>query len=108
MCAAKEIGALSKAGMKAMAEGNYLNAEFMMHQALRRAERLGVDTYTAKLKNNFGIILNLQGRRKEAACYFNDALNTITHTIGTENKLYRVIQANLEDVNAVQSHQTQQ
>ncbi|WP_290919039.1 tetratricopeptide repeat protein [Halodesulfovibrio sp.] len=103
MCAAREIGALSKAGMAAMAEGNYMNAEFMMHQAIRRAERLGVDTYTAKLKNNFGIILNLQGKKQEAAGYFGEALTTISRTIGTENKLYRVIEANLHDAQAGQA-----
>lgn len=103
MCAAKEIGALSKAGMTAMAEGNYMNAEFMMHQAIRRAEQLGVDAYTAKLKNNFGIILNVQGKKQEAASYFDDALTTIARKIGTENKLYRVIEANLQDARVGQA-----
>ncbi|SIN89342.1 tetratricopeptide repeat protein [Halodesulfovibrio marinisediminis] len=103
MCAAKEIGAMNKAGMAAMAEGNYMNAEFMMHQAIRRAERLGVDTYTAKLKNNFGIILNVQGKKQEAAVFFDDALATITRTIGTDNKLYRTIEANLHDAQAGQA-----
>ncbi|MEZ0574807.1 tetratricopeptide repeat protein [Halodesulfovibrio aestuarii] len=103
MCAAREIGALSKAGMAAMSEGNYMNAEFMMQQAIRRAEYLGVDTYTAKLKNNFGIILNMQGKKQEAVTYFNEALTTITQTIGTENKLYRVIEANLQDARVGQA-----
>jgi Tfp pilus assembly protein PilF len=103
MCAAREICALSKACMAAMAECNFMNAEFMMHQAIRRAEQLGVDTYTAKLKNNFGIILSLQGKTNEAASYFDEALTTITRTIGTENKLYRVIEANLQDARVGQA-----
>ena len=97
MCAVKDINTMSKNGMRAMQDGNYLNAEFMMHQALRCAEQLGVDMYTAKLKNNLGIILNVQGKNKEAAKYFGDALEAIEHKLGQDNKLYRVVEANLVD-----------
>ncbi|MCG8532392.1 MAG: tetratricopeptide repeat protein [Desulfovibrionales bacterium] len=97
MCAAKEISAMNKAGMQAMQDGNYINAEFMMHQAIRRAESLGVDTYVAKLKNNFGIILNMQGKHTEAAGYLSEALHTIEQKIGTENKLYNTIESNLRE-----------
>lgn len=96
MCAAKEIGNMNKQGMQALAQGNFMNAEFMLHQALRRARTLGADAYTAKLENNLALALNAQGKKTEAAALLRSALATIEKRIGTQNKLYGSILRNLE------------
>lgn len=96
MCAAKEIGNMNKQGMEALSRGNYMNAEFMLHQALRRARTLGADAYTAKLENNLALALNAQGRKAEAARLLCSAIATIEKRIGTENKLYASMLRNLE------------
>ncbi len=95
MCAAKEIGNLNKTGMQALSEGNLMNAEFLLHQALRRASSLGAEAYIAKIRNNLGLVLHAQGRNAEAADLFQSALDTIARRIGTENKLYGSILRNL-------------
>lgn len=96
MCAAKEIGNLNKRGMQALSQGNLLNAEFMLHQALRKASALGAEAYTAKIQNNLGLILNAQGKHAEAAGLFGTALEVIARRVGTDNKLYRSVRRNLE------------
>ncbi len=96
MCAAKEIGTLNKQGMAALTSGNLMNAEFMLHQALRRARALGADAFTAKIENNLGLVLNAQGKCSEAASLFASAMRTIEQRIGVENKLYASIRRNFE------------
>lgn len=100
MCAAKEIGNLNKQGMNALSQGNFMNAEFMLHQALRRAEALGAEAYTAKIQNNLGLILNAQGKFNEAAGLFDAALEVIERRVGTENRLYASIRRNLDTATA--------
>ncbi|GFM36416.1 tetratricopeptide repeat protein [Desulfovibrio psychrotolerans] len=96
MCAAKEIGALNKNGMQALTQGNYGNAEFMLHQALRKATGLGAEAYTAKIQNNLGLVLAAQGKQREAAELFANALVAIERKIGCENSLYRSVLRNLQ------------
>jgi len=96
MCAAKEIGALNKHGMSALTQGNYGNAEFMLHQALRKATVLGAEAYTAKIRNNLGLVLAAQGKQREAAELFACALDAIERKIGCENSLYQSVLRNLQ------------
>ncbi|UZP66809.1 tetratricopeptide repeat protein [Desulfovibrio mangrovi] len=98
MCAAKEIGALNTQGMQAMGRGDYMNAEFMLHQALRKATALGAEGYTAKIQNNLALILAAQGKHPEAARLFRAALDVLERKTGGNNRLCESIRNNIEAV----------
>ncbi len=74
MCAAAEIGILNRQGMRALADGNTANAEFLLTQALRRSQTRQLTGFMVKLHNNLGLTLLLANRPAEAAAHFQSAL----------------------------------
>lgn len=95
MCAVKEIGTMNRMGMEALSNGDLMNAEFMLVQALRRAEGLGSQAFSAKLRNNLGLVLVEKGHYEKAQVYFEQALEAVEQRIGKNNKLYAAVEANL-------------
>ena len=98
MCAAKVIGSLNTQGMQAMARGDFMNAEFMLHQALRKAKALGAEGYTAKIQNNLALIFAAQGKNPQATELFAAALEVLERRTGGNNRLCDSIRRNLAAV----------
>jgi Flp pilus assembly protein TadD len=81
--------------MRACAEGDRAGGEFLLHQALLRAQGLKSPVLEAKILNNLGLIVSMSGRRDDAVRYLQTALDKITASIGSNNKLHRVVAGNL-------------
>ena len=84
--------------MQALSEGNLVNAEFLLNQALRHADSLGAEAFSAKIKNNIGLVYREQGALTKAEECFRTALTVIERRVGKENKLYNAVLSNLHTV----------
>ncbi len=98
MCAAAEIGFLNRQGMRALADGNTANAEFLLTQALQRSQTRQLDGFTVKLHNNLGLTLLLADRPAEAAVHFQSAL-VFTRQY-PHSKLHAVVTSHLAEARA--------
>ena len=95
MCALKSIRALCQAGAKAHAEGDAVNAEFLLRQACTQARALNSPILEAKILNTMAVFA-LEGRRaKTAVPLLIRALTLVDARVGRSNKLYTVISNNL-------------
>jgi hypothetical protein len=94
MCKAKCISSLNKKGMQALNDGDLVQAEVLMRQALEKAILLDSQTFQAKIRNNLGLILQSKGSVVEAAHQFFKALTTAEERIGSDNFLYATIDKN--------------
>lgn len=95
MCAASRIGSLNRQGMRACAAGDLANASFLLHQALRQAEGMGLGGFMPKLRNNLGLVLALSGRTEDARRAFETALGEADERWGRETRLHASIRGNL-------------
>ena len=100
MCRARTLSHLNKSAMEALNEGDLMNAEFLLSQALRHARSMGVEAFAAKLENNIGLVLREKGNDAAAEKCFRSALGVIEKKIGKENKLYASVLSNLHSVSS--------
>lgn len=100
MCAASQIGALNRQGMRGCAMGDLANASFLLHQALRQAQGMGLEGFIPKLRNNLGLILALSGRTEDARLAFETALAEAEARWGGETRLHASIRDNIIAVSA--------
>lgn len=96
MCAASEIGALSRAGMAAFEHGDSANAEFLLFQAVRKAEAKQLHGFLAKLHNNLGLVLLLNGSARRAASHFSISVRLLEERRLHSSRLYGVVSRHLE------------
>lgn len=95
MCVLKSIRALCRAGAKAHAEGDEVNAEFLLRQACTQARVLNSPILEAKILNTMAVFA-VEGRRAQTAMpLLARALALVDTRIGRTNKLYMVISNNL-------------
>lgn len=100
MCALKSIRALCQAGVKAHAEGDAANAEFILRQAYTRARVLNSPVLEAKILNTMAAFIMESRRAKTAVPLLLRALALVDARIGRSNKLYSVISDNLRQAEA--------
>ncbi|SHN63654.1 tetratricopeptide repeat protein [Desulfovibrio litoralis] len=96
MCAMRQLSELNKQGMRACAEKDWNNAEFLLTQALNQGIAIGSNVLEAKLRNNIGIMYTLSGRHQEAHVHFSSALDKLTTKIGKKGKFYHVLCDNIQ------------
>lgn len=95
MCALKSIRTLCRAGAKAHAEGDQVNAEFLLRQACTQARALNSPILEAKILNTMAVFA-MEGRRAKTAMPLLVRARVLVDTcIGRTNKLYAVISNNL-------------
>ena len=100
MCAVKAVGQLSRTGMKAYEAGDVMGAEFLLHQALLRAQGMNSPVLEAKILNNIGLVSALTGRKADAVRHLQTALEKVRNRVGCENKLHALLVRNLEQAQA--------
>ena len=74
MCSMGAAGKLNKTGMEACRKGRFDDAEAMLLTALRLVETRGANCTQAKIRNNLGIVCELQGHREKALDHYRTAL----------------------------------
>ena len=95
MCALTGIRALCQSGAKAHANGDALNAEFMLRQAYTQARQLNSPVLEAKILNTLAVFAMEDKRVAFAIPLLAQAEQKVAARIGTSNKLYTVIRNNL-------------
>jgi tetratricopeptide (TPR) repeat protein len=86
-----------EAGVEALREGNVVQAEKLLRQAVDLAERdQAVDTSLAHAAYRLGQVLSEAGRPDEAASEFEKALALVRGRAGSDSKLYRKILGHYE------------
>ncbi len=100
MCACVALSKLINEGMIACNDGRYHEAALLLDEALGQAERLGSPVHQAKIRNNLGLVFQLQGRREDARQAFSQALAGVEKRVGRCNRLYDSIQSNLRRLDA--------
>lgn len=98
MCACVCLTKLNKDGMEALNRGDYPAATEMLVRAARKAEALGSDVLLAKIRNNLGLLMQVQGLHEQAATNFRLAQRYTARRVGMDNPLYARITANLAKV----------
>lgn len=101
MCAMRNLSELSRSGMQACSQGDLLNADFLLSQALQQAIGMKSDVLEAKLRNNLGIVCRLSGRLNEAETHFITALHKLTARIGEKGALYQALRKNISELDGL-------
>lgn len=98
MCACVCLTKLNRDGMEALNRGDYSTATDLLIRAARKAEALGSDVLLAKIRNNLGLLMHVQGLHEQAATNFRLAQRYTARRLGMDNSLYARITANLTKV----------
>ncbi|MDD4730900.1 MAG: hypothetical protein PHX58_03085 [Desulfovibrio sp.] len=98
-----KVGDLCRGGMALCSAGENLLAERVLRIALDMSREHGLGpVLEAKAVNNLGLVLQSEGRSREALDAFGVALGLIRGRVGTDNKLYRTVNNNYQQVLGVQ------
>lgn len=100
MSQAQLVGTLNREGMKALSDGDHMNAQFMLTQALQKCRVFRSPLNEAKIRNNLALVLQTQGLVDAAAINFKLALRITEAEAGTDTGLYRKIKSNFEKLEA--------
>ncbi|GAB7023391.1 hypothetical protein [Salidesulfovibrio brasiliensis] len=100
MSQAKLVGVLNKEGMKALSDGDYMNAQFLLTQALDKCKAFRSALNEAKIRNNLALVMQTQGFVEKAATNFKLAMSITEREAGTDTGLYRKIKSNFEKLEA--------
>lgn len=93
---ARLVGTLNKEGMKALSDGDHMNAHFLLSQALDKCKVFKSSLNEAKIRNNLALVLQVQGLVDAAANNFKLAMRITEKEAGKDTGLYRRIKSNLE------------
>ena len=91
---------LCKEGMNACNRGDFDNAMFQLHMALRLVEEQGRELMEAKVRNNMSLVLRLKGDLVGALKQLERAREVTLATVGRDNVLFRNIRGNMDAVRA--------
>lgn len=89
---------LCKEGMNACNRGDFDNALFQLHMALRLVLHEGHPLMEAKVRNNMALVLRIKGDHAEAMDQLCQAHDVTVGAVGTDNILYRNITKNIDEV----------
>ncbi|MEN6439180.1 MAG: tetratricopeptide repeat protein [Syntrophobacter sp.] len=103
MCAMSIIGKLNRSGMEACRNGFFKEAECHLLAALDQARLSGSQCTQAKIRNNLGILYELQGLRDRARHHYGSALDLMKSKLSVEHPLYTRLTESLSRVMAVDS-----
>lgn len=91
----KQIGGLSRTGMKAGNDGDFEKAFFLMEEAISLNRELDKKCLEAKLLNNMGLLHTMAGAWDKAMVSYERAMVLVTAHYGTGNILYKTLQKNI-------------
>ena len=95
MCAVTTIKELCAEASRLHAAGDFMGADFLLHQAYARARGLGSPVLEAKILNSMAAF-RVEGKRaKTAVPLLAEAREKVDARIGRNNKLYAIISSNL-------------
>ncbi len=95
MCAANRLKMLNSLGMRLAGMGQYKAAITLLALALRQSLRMGVAMQEAKIRNNMALVFCMAGKKYLARRQIVRAMGLVATRVGTDNRFYRVLQANL-------------
>lgn len=75
MCLANAIGKLNRQGMEFGNQGKFDESLTLLKQALQVCREGEFKTYEVKILNNIGLVLQMQNECRQAAVFFEEALN---------------------------------
>jgi tetratricopeptide (TPR) repeat protein len=91
---AKFVGHLNREGMKALSEGDLMNARFLLYQALDKCRLFKSPLNEAKIRNNLGLVLQQDGDLNSASENFQAALKIVRDEVGEETGIFKRIETN--------------
>ena len=97
-CRAKHIINLHRTGMDACQSGDLDGAVANLQAALQEVRKIGVECYQAKIMNNLGIVLEMQGEQLEARDHYQAALQMAQGKLGGNAAMCQVMEENLDRV----------
>ncbi len=98
MCAMSVIGKLNRDGMEACRSGRFGAAESCLLTALGRAKAQGSVCMEAKIRNNLGILYELQEIHEKARHQYGNALRLMQAKLSPDHPLHARLERSLERV----------
>ncbi|MGE4193966.1 MAG: tetratricopeptide repeat protein [Pseudodesulfovibrio sp.] len=98
MSSLKKLGLLNRQGMLACNEGRCEDALFQLTQADRLARSMESPLHEAKVRNNMGVVYQMNGKFEEARVCFRMAADRAVAGAGDGNCLHRTINRNLDNL----------
>ena len=89
-----------KMAMALFNDGKTAEAETLLEEAIRDVRGTGLPMMQAKLLNSLGMVYSRQNRTRKAERALAASLRIIAGRIGTENRLYERVAANLHSLAA--------
>lgn len=96
MCAAQAMGMLNRQAMEICNRGDYARSVSMLKDALAMSMEREATLQEAMIRNNLGLVLQLQGCESSASMEFVRALEVVEQTLGRDNPLFLKIQSNIK------------
>ena len=94
------IGKLSRSGMEACRKGLFKDAESCLLSALEQARARGSACIEAKIRNNLGILYELQEAREKARHHYGNALSLMRTKLSADHPLHARLMRSLTRVSS--------
>jgi tetratricopeptide (TPR) repeat protein len=91
----KTIGNLSRTGMEAGNNGDFVKAFSNLEDALSLSRDLNKTCLEAKLLNNTGVLHTMNGAWDMALLAYERSMQMVSDRYGTRNVLYKTLQKNI-------------